>query len=46
MLAFKESKTLKIVGTCYGHQLIAHHFGSGISTKPLIGGLEAIDLNK
>lgn len=45
MLAFNESKKLKIIGTCYGHQLIAHYFGSGISTKPTIGGLEAIDLN-
>lgn len=46
MLAFNASKKLKIFGICYGHQLIAQHFGSTISTKPTIGGLEVININK
>lgn len=38
-MALKLSPKLKVVGICYGHQLILQHFGGEVVTKQLIGGL-------
>lgn len=42
----KLAPKLKVVGICFGHQLILQHFGGEVITKPLIGGLETIKLKE
>lgn len=45
MIAYDKSK-LKIIGVCYGHQLLAHHFGSQIVNKDIVGRLQHIKFSK
>ncbi len=39
MEAYKRSPTLKLLGLCFGHQIIAQYFGSKIKKLPRIGGI-------
>lgn len=46
MTAMKVNQKLKILGTCYGHQIIALSYGATVVTKPLKGGIEKIQIDK
>lgn len=35
----KLAPKLKVVGICFGHQLVLQHFGGEVVRKPTIGGL-------
>jgi GMP synthase (glutamine-hydrolysing) len=43
--AYKHSKTLKMVGVCYGHQLILEYFGATVVRKVMVSKLESINFN-
>lgn len=39
MTAMKINQQLKLLGNCYGHQIIALFYGGKVVTKPVKGGL-------
>lgn len=42
MQAYKKSNKLKIIGFCFGHQLIANYSKAKISKRERKGGLESV----
>ena len=45
-IALKKSPSLKVLGICYGHQLVAKMFGGVIEKRPRFGGIENIIYEK
>ena len=43
MKALQENKALKVLGLCYGHQLIGRAFKAQLEKKPRFGNLENVD---
>ena len=40
------SSSLKIVGICYGHQLVGLAYNAKVEKRPRFGGMESIIFNK
>lgn len=40
--ATKKNKHLKVLGICFGHQLLSKYFGSKLEKKGRIGGIERV----
>jgi GMP synthase-like glutamine amidotransferase len=40
--ATKKNKKLKVLGICFGHQLLSKYFGSKLEKKGRIGGIERV----
>jgi GMP synthase (glutamine-hydrolysing) len=43
--AYRHSKTLKMVGVCYGHQLILEYFGATVVRNVMFSRLESINFD-
>lgn len=46
MRAYKNNKKLKLIGVCYGHQLISQYFQSSVIKKKFTNGIEKIIIDK
>jgi GMP synthase-like glutamine amidotransferase len=44
--AYEKSDRLKMIGVCYGHQVIAGHFGAQVVGKQRTGGVQSIFINQ
>jgi anthranilate/para-aminobenzoate synthase component II len=41
-LAKEASSKLKIIGVCFGHQIISKHFGANVEKLGRVGGIKKI----
>jgi anthranilate/para-aminobenzoate synthase component II len=46
MEAYLVNKKLRIVGVCFGHQIISHYFKAKLVKKERKGGLETVNFDE
>lgn len=46
MEAYSVNKKLKIIGVCFGHQIISHYFKAKLVKKERKGGLETVNFDQ